>query len=456
MDRFETQYPINAREAEIKQILHYVTRGQSCQLISVPGAGRSTVLRLLAYHEKLLHHHLASKGETFRGKLLFIYLNFAELSNFDSAELTKAIFLAILAAIREEGPNQEPFTTLGKEIYALFKEALALNDPIVLLEYLKKSIQLCNHAAISPIFLFDRFSEFAEKTSGDFFSNLRTLRTASGGKLSVVFSTHRPLEDLLPSDHWGDFYEFFVGNHIYLEMHDPVATNFRIEVLEKEYGKKLQPKLKEELVRITGGHGKLMKLGTQLLFPDRTHPRGGVAPAAGPRGESLIDFLLSSILIKGSLLEIWQALTLDERKTLREYIFNNIAIKQFNNSVLPKLGLPFPLLTEFVRRNIVEQLVPKTIRLDEKANEIFFGDETISDLTAQEFKLLSFLIKNPTRVCERDEIITAVWSDTKTAEGVSDEALDQMVHRVRKKIEDEADNPKHLLTVKGRGFRFIP
>lgn len=454
--RFETQYPITSREAEIKQILHFVTRGQSCQLISVPGAGRSTVLRLLAYHKKLREHHLASKGKgaSFRG-YFFVYVNFAEIGSFETGELTKALFLAILSAVREQGENKEPWTTLGKEIYAIFKEAISLNDPLVIFQALKRALTIKQFNNITIVFLFDRFSEFAEKVPSEFFSTLRSLRGASGGKLAVVFSTHRVLEDLLPAQHFGDFYELFVDNHVWLAMYDKAATEFRINVLEQENKHKLETALKKELVRLTGGHGKLMKLGVQTVLT--SHPEfisGSREMPKQVRHDNVMDYLLNHILIKGSLLEIWQSLTREEKSILRTSA--NQDKQDLHSPSLVNFQLPFPLFTEFIKRNIIDQLVPKTVRFDERANEIFFGDEAIEGLTAQEFRLLKYLIANPNQVVERDNVINAVWSDTKTQAGVSDEALDQMVHRVRKKIEDEADNPKHLLTVKGRGFRFIP
>jgi|GEM_PF-606788 len=460
-DRFEQQYPVTAREKEIKQILQFVTHGQSCQIISVPGAGRSTVLRLLTYNKQLLTHHLKTNNATMKqsNNYLFVYVNFAEIAGFETSELHKFLFLSLLSSIEIFHPRGVPqaqhhlgggrmdspeVNVLYNELYVLFKEALKLADPLVMFQNLKKAIQLCNSATMTTIFLFDRFSEFADKTTNDFFTGLKSLRTASGGKLTVVFSTHRPLENLLPVEHWKDFYEFFVGNHIFLDLYDKEATGFRIAVLEKEYGKKLPPKTKDEIIKLTGGHGKLVKLTTQILISSPP-PRGW--PNGLPRGEMLADSLLSHILIRGSLLEIWQALTGEERQLLRE---------EKTNQSLKNLGLPFPLLIEFIKRNIAEELIPKTIRFSEKQNEIYFGDEPLSGLTNYEFRLLKHLIANPHRVCDREEIITAVYSDTKTSAGVSDEAVDQMVHRLRKKIEDEADNPKHLLTVKGRGFRFIP
>jgi len=81
----------------------------------------------------------------------------------------------------------------------------------------------------------------------------------------------------------------------------------------------------------------------------------------------------------------------------------------------------------------------------------------ISDLLSpQEFRLLRFLIQNEGKIIGRDEIIEAVWTDVKSQEGISDEAIDQMIFRLRKKIEDEPQAPKHIVTVKGLGVRFQP
>ena len=95
------------------------------------------------------------------------------------------------------------------------------------------------------------------------------------------------------------------------------------------------------------------------------------------------------------------------------------------------------------------------ITLNEEAQEIKLGQESLTDvLSPSEFKLLRFLIQNRSRMCGKEEIIAAVWSDEKTREGVTDQALDQIVYRVRKKIEEDPNSPVHLQTVKGRGYRF--
>ena len=62
----------------------------------------------------------------------------------------------------------------------------------------------------------------------------------------------------------------------------------------------------------------------------------------------------------------------------------------------------------------------------------------------------------PGQVCEKDDIIRAVWPEDKFIErGIRDDSLAQLVRRLREKIEPDVASPKHVVTVAGRGYRFV-
>lgn len=73
--------------------------------------------------------------------------------------------------------------------------------------------------------------------------------------------------------------------------------------------------------------------------------------------------------------------------------------------------------------------------------------------TAQEFKLLKFMIDHRERVISRDELLNEVWGyqDYPTTRTVDNHIL-----KLRQKLEREPANPVHLLTVHGVGYRFVP
>ena len=71
--------------------------------------------------------------------------------------------------------------------------------------------------------------------------------------------------------------------------------------------------------------------------------------------------------------------------------------------------------------------------------------------TATEFRLLEYLARHPGRVFSRDQLLDAVWRDTAF---VTPRSVDVYVRRLREKIERDPENPRHLKTIRGAGYRF--
>ena len=78
-----------------------------------------------------------------------------------------------------------------------------------------------------------------------------------------------------------------------------------------------------------------------------------------------------------------------------------------------------------------------------------------SQLTAKEHLLFNYFTAHAGEVCEKDDLIRAVWPEDKIFErGVRDDSLAQLVRRLREKIEPDPANPRYIHTVPGRGYRF--
>jgi two-component system phosphate regulon response regulator PhoB len=75
----------------------------------------------------------------------------------------------------------------------------------------------------------------------------------------------------------------------------------------------------------------------------------------------------------------------------------------------------------------------------------------LTTTTATEFRLLDYLARHPGRVFSRDHLLDAVWGD---ARFVTPRSVDVYVRRIREKIEEDAENPRYLRTVRGAGYRF--
>lgn len=92
------------------------------------------------------------------------------------------------------------------------------------------------------------------------------------------------------------------------------------------------------------------------------------------------------------------------------------------------------------------------LELDRERFELRRMGETVT-LTATEFKLLSFLMGRPGRVCARSELIHEVWG---TDRDVAERAVDVAVLRLRQKLKDEPDRPRWIHSIRGFGYAFDP
>lgn len=79
------------------------------------------------------------------------------------------------------------------------------------------------------------------------------------------------------------------------------------------------------------------------------------------------------------------------------------------------------------------------------------GEELI--LSAKEGALLLLFMKHPQQVFTKDMIYEHVWGNTIA---IDDNAIMVYINRLRSKVEADRQNPKHVITVRGLGYRFVP
>ncbi len=89
------------------------------------------------------------------------------------------------------------------------------------------------------------------------------------------------------------------------------------------------------------------------------------------------------------------------------------------------------------------------LSIDESGREVR-KDGVLLELTAKEFDMLLFFAENPGKVFTKKQIYRAVW---KEEYAFDDNNVMVHVRRLRKKIEDDPENPKYILTVWGVGYK---
>ena len=90
------------------------------------------------------------------------------------------------------------------------------------------------------------------------------------------------------------------------------------------------------------------------------------------------------------------------------------------------------------------------VRIDVESHRAYLGEEELN-LTAKEFDLLRVLVRDAGRVITREQLMREVWDTTWWS---STKTLDMHISWLRKKLGDDAGNPRFISTVRGVGFRF--
>ena len=98
-------------------------------------------------------------------------------------------------------------------------------------------------------------------------------------------------------------------------------------------------------------------------------------------------------------------------------------------------------------------LVADGLELDANAVEARL-DGLLLDLTPFEFRILRGLMRRPGRVFSRDDLIDAIHGDDDP--GIIDRTIDVHLGRLRRKLGDDAANPRFIATVRTVGYKFLP
>ena len=123
-------------------------------------------------------------------------------------------------------------------------------------------------------------------------------------------------------------------------------------------------------------------------------------------------------------------------------------------------------LLRSVRLHLPQQGAPADSPVrDSKRPDIRFGDVVINldartvvragrpiKLTHREFELLAFLARSGGRVFSREELVRQVWGLEHPGQA---RTVDNFIAQLRAKLEQDPEQPKHLLTIRGSGYRFV-
>jgi len=94
------------------------------------------------------------------------------------------------------------------------------------------------------------------------------------------------------------------------------------------------------------------------------------------------------------------------------------------------------------------------LRLDEPTHQVTIGSHLLDPpLSPAQYRLLKLLVDAQGGIVSREAVVHAVWPEA-LEEGVSEQAIDALVRRLRERLAELDDEHQYVVTVRGHGFRF--
>ncbi len=113
----------------------------------------------------------------------------------------------------------------------------------------------------------------------------------------------------------------------------------------------------------------------------------------------------------------------------------------------------FTYLTSDATMPLLDGGKPGRLMIDQKSRRVWVRQQELEPpLSAQQFRLLWLLYDTQGQVISRPDLVTAVWGDDQSA-GVSDQALDALVRRLRERLAALDPGHQYIDTVRGHGIR---
>lgn len=423
----ESAYPSSFREHDARTLGEHLRLRHSVDLIGMKRVGISNFLRFFLTHEQT--HKLFIKEKNH----MLIPVDLNDLVEREIYPFWTLTFKRIVDQVEKKHTASD----VHDKISSLFLSSIQTNDLFLLMDGVRKALQLLVSANYIPTLFLLRFDRIKDVVTPEFFDNLQGLRDATHGKLAYVFTSFRALDALSPQAFTrADLTAFSHFLYIRPLSYDDAVVS--INFSKDRYNLSLKEELIKEIVRLTGGHAQYLQLALILL--NELQKENNISK------EKLVSIMSQDERVTLVSEELWESLTSEEQDVLSrivkqeklgeeekkqaQYIFDVGMVKQRDSS----FEVFSPLFSQYI-----SYIIHHT---SQRERELVFSKK--------EHLLFTFLQDHLGEICEREEIIDAVWPEYKEF-GVSDWSIDRLVARVRAKLKQQA-SPFEIRTVRTRGY----
>jgi len=420
----ESLYPLTFRAKDAQALGQHLRLRHSVELVGMKHVGISNFLQFFLYHGSIVKTYIR------QGRHMFVAVDLNDLVERD-------MFAFWILVLKRFADKAETFPDIAladkKTISALFLNSIQSRNFFLAFENLREIIKIIIRNNILPTIFLIRFDRIRDTVSEEFLANLQGLRDATGQKLAYVFTSFRALDDLAPEVFSRKSLSVF-SHLMYIRGANEADMKIIFETFEKKYKTKIVSSVLAKLIELCGGHVQYLQIA--LIIINGTKQKVSA--------QNLLSLLVRDERVGLISEEIWECLTEIEKAAVKK-IIEGVEIA---NGQLPEYLTETGVATgngrQVIFSPLFENFVKKIIRSR--------GGEAV-DFTKKENLLYNLLLSNIGDICERETIISTVWSEYEDM-GVSDWTIDQLVARLRIKLKLQK-SPYAVKTVRTRGYRLV-
>src|SRR5258706_2180641 len=433
----ESAYPLNFRQEAASELSKHLLHRHSVELVGMKRVGINNFLRFFIFHKGIKSHYLPQKGKSF-----FIFVDLIDLIEREIFPFWRLSFKRIVDSVSESSIDQG----IKDHISTLFEDCIQSGDLFLTFDGIRETLVILTQANIFPTIFFNRFDRIKDAVTPEFFDNLQGLQNITNHKLSYVFTSYRELDTLTPKVFHKKIVSVFL-QVMYLKPSDESDSRILFNTALQRYNFVLQEKLKNEILRLCGGHVQYLQISAVIL-----HELGESVKNTTP--SQLFSLIAGDERTILQSEELWESLGSLEQEALQK-INSGISINKEEKEKAKYLWD-----TGFVRDGSAGS--PQVSGKTELFSDLFGQfvkdiqaakkDENKSyDLSKKEHILFVLLQQYPNEICEREVIVEKVWPEYKEY-GVSDWSIDRLVARLRGKLRKQK-SMYEISTVRTRGYR---
>ncbi|MDZ4228600.1 MAG: helix-turn-helix domain-containing protein, partial [Candidatus Levybacteria bacterium] len=323
-------------------------------------------------------------------------------------------------------------------IEKLFLDCMQSKDTFLTIESVKKSLAKITQENMLPTIFFIRFDRLREVITSELFGNLQGVKDAANRKVSYVFTSFRGLTDLAPTVFTKSSISLFAQN-VYIRPAEKKDTKIIFDTYKERYKLSFSPSLEPLLFEVVDGYVQYLQLALISIQESAREFKSK---------EEIFEFLSKDERIMLQSEELWESLSASEQSVLLKIEKNQKVTEGekkeasylwdsgFTGNSDGKNFIFSPLFNYYLEQRQMKKTNGGSVELSKKENLLF-----------------NFLKNKVGEICEREEIIQAVWPEVEEF-GISDWAIDRLVARLRAKLKSQ--NAKfEIQTVKTRGYKMV-